>query len=197
MFEITLTDVTKTFGEQQVIRSLSATFVQGSKYAITGANGSGKSTLLKILSGFMSPSSGSVVFTQAGTPVPVTELAPNVAISAPYLDLPEELTVMETIEFHNDLRPLEIEPSLLLEWLELDPAKQVRHASSGMKQRLKLLLACYTKADILILDEPTANLDLEWKVRYRNLLSQQSQKLVLIGSNDEEEYAGATDIIAL
>ncbi|MFN8278118.1 MAG: ATP-binding cassette domain-containing protein [Chitinophagales bacterium] len=193
---IELHDVAKKFGATTIFKEINALFTQGNRYAIVGANGSGKSTLIKIIAGYMSPDRGTISY-QLVNPVPPEEVSQLVAISAPYVELPEELTVEELVHFHAKLKGLSIAGNDLIQELQIARTKEIRHCSSGMKQRLKLALALYSKATILLLDEPTANFDDVWKHWYHNELKQQSGKLIVIASNEPAEYEGASQVIQL
>ena len=68
--------------------------------------------------------------------------------------------------------------------------KQIRYFSSGMKQRLKLAIAIFSNAPILLLDEPCSNLDKEGIELYHDLIQQYAlHKLIIVGSNDPQEYS--------
>ncbi len=164
-------------------------FEQGGKYAISGANGSGKSTLLKIIAGIITPNQGSIGFKQAGKTLLYGDISKQVSYCAPYMDLPEELTVSELLNFHCSLRKLIISKEQFTELLELEADKEIRNYSSGMKQRLKLGLAFYTESSILLLDEPTATLDKHWIDWYFDKIEKLSAgKMLVISSNIPEEY---------
>ena len=76
--------------------------------------------------------------------------------------------------------------------------KQIRHFSSGMKQRLKLALAIFSEAPILLLDEPCSNLDKEGYALYHELINKYAlHKLIIVGSNDTQEYDFCTKHINL
>ncbi|WP_332913584.1 ABC transporter ATP-binding protein [Algoriphagus boritolerans] len=135
----------------------------GDSLAITGGNGSGKSTLLKCISGAIPFSSGKITFESDKKLIPETDWYKHLAISAPYLELPEEFSLLELVNFHFKFKnPLnQIQPKELIEILYLDQhaSKPVSQFSSGMKQRLKLGIALFSDVPVILLDEPTSNLD--------------------------------------
>lgn len=96
---ITATGLGKRFQREWIFRKLDYSFEPG-VHAIVGPNGSGKSTLLHVLWGQMPPSEGSVHFTEGGQLIPVDDVFQHLAIAAPYMDLPDQFTVAEMIQFH-------------------------------------------------------------------------------------------------
>ncbi|HEY0261995.1 MAG TPA: ATP-binding cassette domain-containing protein, partial [Chitinophagales bacterium] len=143
--------ISKKFGKQNIIRDFSYTFLPNEKYVITGANGSGKSTLLKIISGYLSPDSGTVTFEKNDAKIEV----PDFAIYAPYIAPPNDFTVLEAISFHTSFKPIQTSEQELLNEIKLSPTKKLTELSSGMKQRLQLALVFFSKSDVIFLDEPT------------------------------------------
>ncbi|ALI98242.1 ABC transporter ATP-binding protein [Rufibacter tibetensis] len=190
---IKLSSLGKRFNYEWIFRNLSYEFVSGKAYAILGHNGSGKSTLLSILSGFQLPSEGSISYSLNGKDVPVDELYRSLSLAAPYQDLLEEFTLEEMIQFHTRFKTLRgITPQQLPDLLQLQAAKHklVRDFSSGMRQRLKLGLALYSESPLLLLDEPTTNLDQAGVAWYLEHLERNRQnRLVIIGSNVPHEYS--------
>ena len=187
--KIELDKVSKKFGSQWIFRNISANFDSNKPYAIIGANGSGKSTLLKIISGIVTPNEGSISYNDSQT-IPVEEIYTQLSYSAPYLDLPEELTIAEIINFHQGMKSFKgITASELLKVLDIPADKQIRDLSSGMKQRVKFALAYYTDSKILLLDEPTANMDHHWRDWTLELIkSDKQERITIICSNEPVEY---------
>jgi ABC-type multidrug transport system ATPase subunit len=191
--QIKLSSLGKRFNYEWIFRNLSFEFVSGKAYAVLGHNGSGKSTLLSIISGFQLPSEGTVSYTLGGKNIPVEQLYRYLSMAAPYQDLLEEFTLVEMIQFHTRFKALRgITAEQLPDLLQLQAAKHklVRDFSSGMRQRLKLGLALYTDTPLLLLDEPTTNLDQAGVAWYLEHLEKNRQnRLVLIGSNVPHEYS--------
>jgi ABC-type multidrug transport system ATPase subunit len=175
-----------------IFRGLSFSFEKGQRYAVLGPNGSGKSTLLKVLSGHLSPSKGAVVFESQGKKIEPDEVYRSVSYAAPYIELIEEFTLEEALQFHAGLKPLlpELTPAKLYELLALPRtrAKEIRFFSSGMKQRVKLALAVCSDTPVLLLDEPATNLDIQGIEWYKNLVAEYAtNRLVVIASNDPHD----------
>jgi len=188
--KIELDKVSKKFGQQWIYRNISATFDSNKPYAITGPNGSGKSTLLKIISGILTPNEGKISYSHGASAIPVEEIYTHISYSAPYLDLPDELTIAEIISFHGGIKPFKgISPSELLKVIDIPATKEIRDCSSGMKQRVKFALAYYTDSRLLLLDEPTANMDHHWRDWTLSLVRTDPQdRITIICSNEEYEY---------
>ena len=191
--QIKLSSLGKRFNYEWIFRNLSFEFLSGKAYAVLGHNGSGKSTLLSILSGFQLPSEGSASYSLNGQQVPVDQLYRHLSLAAPYQDLLEEFTLLEMIQFHTRFKNLRgITPAQLPDLLQLQAArhKLVRDFSSGMRQRLKLGLALYSDTPLLLLDEPTTNLDQAGVAWYLEHLEKNRQnRLVIVGSNVPHEYS--------
>lgn len=192
--EIELTNAGKRFRLDWIFRGLSAAFRSGERYAVLGPNGSGKSTLLKVLSGHLSLSKGQIAFRRGGKPVPEEQIFRQIAFAAPYIELIEEFTLEEALRFHARLRPLlpGFTPARLYELLALPRArtKEIRFFSSGMKQRLKIALAVCSDTPVLLLDEPTTNLDVNAIAWYQQLVREQAgDRLVVLASNDPVDAA--------
>ena len=213
--KISLINAGKRFNREWIFRNLSYEFTAGNAYAIVGPNGSGKSTLLQAIGGALVLSEGTVVFSRQSLvasqqPKEVVDSqrtgmelgddkvdAENVyrtmAIAAPYLELIEELTVTEALEFHQQFKPflpgLSIKEIISIVGLEKAAHKQIRYYSSGMKQRVKLAQAIFSDVSLLLLDEPCTNLDAEGIGLYQQLIQRyQGDRLVIVSSNDKAEY---------
>ena len=190
--KIELDKVSKKFGAQWIFREVSASFESGLPSAIVGANGSGKTTLLKIISGIVSPNEGTIKYTD-GADIPVDEIYQYISYTSPYLELPEELTLYELLQFHTGLKPLhQISIEEFINAIDIPADKEIRNCSSGMKQRVKFALAYYSISTILLLDEPTVNMDHHWRDWALALIQNQPQERVtIICSNEPIEYSFA------
>lgn len=203
---ITLSNMGKRFNREWIFRHIDYQFKQGIKYAVTGPNGSGKSTLLQVIAGSMTFNEGSINFTS--TPLEVnkekalspSELYKNISIATPYLDLVEEMSALEFLQFHarfkTFLPSLSIHDIAIKVGLEASLSKQIRYYSSGMKQRLKLAQAFFSNTEVLLLDEPTTNLDADGLILYHQLIKDfTKERIVVISSNDKQEYSFCEEII--
>jgi ABC-2 type transport system ATP-binding protein len=198
--QITLNNVGKRFNREWIFRHCSYQFLDNKKYAITGLNGSGKSTLLQVLSGSLSHNEGTVDFTLQQKPIENEQHFQHISLAAPYLELIEEMTAGEFLHFHKQFKLLTLPDIEILEIAGLKKAinKQIRYYSSGMKQRLKLAQAFFCDTPVLLLDEPTTNLDAEGIELYRQLISNYTaNKMVIISINDLMEYNFCDAVIAI
>jgi ABC-type multidrug transport system ATPase subunit len=188
--KITLENIGKKYSYHWIFRGLSIEFNHPGHYGILGSNGSGKSTLLKILSGFLTPSAGKVKW-ELGNKDVSDHIFSYCGIASPHLELIEEFTLQESIRFHGKFRSFlkgyDESALIKLSGLGKSAQKPLKYFSSGMKQRVKLLLAVMSDQPLLILDEPCSNLDensINW---YQQLISDFSgNRLLIIGSNDQE-----------
>lgn len=191
--KITVNDLGKKFNREWIFRNLSASFETGKPCSITGGNGSGKSTFLQVLCGFVPTTEGIITYSSDKEEVTPENFYQYFDISTPYLELIEEFTLSEFLEFHFKFKKpkegLIINDIIELVYLPNDKHKQIKNFSSGMKQRLKLGLCFYSQSEVCLLDEPTTNLDetgIEW---YLNAVqSVLTEKLVLVSSNQKHEY---------
>lgn len=203
MTSINIQSAGKKFNKRWIFKNLSLQLHQGECLAITGANGSGKSTLLQIMSGYLSPSSGGIIWSINGNSIPVEEIYNHIGFSSPYMDLPEEYTLLETLELYfqhkQKLSDTSFEQMVGAGWLTDSLHKPVKEFSSGMKQRAKLLLCFYSDAPFLFLDEPVANLDTRGAEWFNNLVLQNKQRriIVICSNNLKDETAHCNKFIAV
>ena len=192
---IEVEEVAKRFLLEWILRRVNLELETGRSYAISGPNGSGKSTLLKILAGHLTPSRGKITFwnDNAQTPIPRDQLYRHLCYAAPYVELIEEYTLREALRFHQGFKPFldQMTPSDIIDLLAFQKSanKNVRDFSSGMRQRLKLVLALCSEADFIILDEPTTNLDSQGVEWYRGLIDRfRRDRLLIVASNVDVDF---------
>ena len=188
--EISLENIGRRFNREWIFREVNQTFISGNSYAILGPNGSGKSTLLQLISGSLTPSEGILRYRFSDKDVDIEGAYQYLSIAAPYLELIEEYTLIELIEFHFSFKKKVTDISIVdLLGFDRSKNKQLKYFSSGMKQRVKLALTLCSDVPVLILDEPTSNLDKEGIEWYHQLIDQFTlNRVLLIGSNQEHEY---------
>jgi ABC-type multidrug transport system ATPase subunit len=191
--KIELKNIGKKFSNEWIFKNLSFEFTSGKKYAVTGFNGSGKSTLIQVAAGLIPSNLGEIIYSENGVTIPSDEIYKKLFITAPYIDLVEEFSLSEAIDFHVKFKPfiegISKEKFLELVYMKQETTKSIKQFSSGMKQRLKLGLAFFSQSNALFLDEPTTNLDEQGIQWYLDMVSNlESSKLVVISSNDKREY---------
>lgn len=191
--KIDLTNVGKRFNREWIFRNLTYTFTSGISYAITGPNGSGKSTLLQIIAGATIFNEGKIEYDIFDKKIDSEKIYNHISIAAPYLELIEEMTLIEFLNFHSNLKKWlpQFDTNQIISLLDLQHAaqKQIRYFSSGMKQRVKLAQAIFSDVAVILLDEPCTNLDVEGINLYKNLINNYCKKrLVIVSSNDKQEY---------
>ncbi|HRO46138.1 ABC transporter ATP-binding protein [Agriterribacter sp.] len=196
---ISLTNTGKRFNRDWIFRHLNFQFFAGMAYAVTGPNGSGKSTLLQVIAGALSPSEGKMEYhaksneQHSGNPIDADNIYLHFSFAAPYIELIEEMTLLEFLHFHQQFKRLLASPAIpdIISLIGLEKAthKQIRYFSSGMKQRVKLAQAVFSDAPVLLLDEPCTNLDAEGVALYQQLITTYCKnRLIIVSSNDEMEY---------
>ncbi len=199
---IRLSDCGKRFNREWIFRHATLEFSSGKSYAITGANGSGKSTFLQTLGALLQPSEGSITYEPSGAAVAVEDAFQHISFCAPYLEVVEEMTLLEFLQFHAAFKPFlaGLTPGHVIDAIGLRSSadKQIRDFSSGMKQRVKLAQAIFSDTGALLLDEPCTNLDEAGIALYHSLIQQYcTERIVIVCSNDKVEYSFCTDIIGL
>lgn len=200
---ITADKIGKKFIKEWIVRNASFELTAGQQYVFVGPNGSGKSTLLQLLTGMIPVSEGEIRYTDhAGRAIETDHWYKHIVIAAPYLELIEEFTLREQIEFHGKFKAFKngISARDFEDFIQLPHAsgKVIRHFSSGMKQRVKLGLALLSDVPVVFLDEPTTNLDVQginWYLDH--VLANTQNQLVLLGSNVRQEYEFCENIISV
>jgi ABC-type multidrug transport system ATPase subunit len=191
---VVLENIGRRFNQEWIFKSLSYTLEPEQSYAILGSNGSGKSTLIQLIAGNLSSSEGKINYEIGGKEAEADDVYQYLSLAAPYLELIEEFTLEEQLNFHFQFK------KTLLETLSLRGAqhKAIKYFSSGMKQRVKLALAVFSDTSLLLLDEPTANLDEQGIAWYRSLISQYGvNRTLVVCSNQQHEYDYCTHHIQL
>ena len=191
--KISLTDAGKRFNRDWIFRHLTYEFSAGQSYAIIGPNGSGKSTLLQVLSGSMQINEGKTEWAIDNKQLANENVYNSISICAPYLEVVEEMTLIEFLNFHSGFKPflssITIEKIISILGLENAVNKQIRNYSSGMKQRVKLAQAIFSDVPVVLLDEPCTNLDETGVTLYKQLIEEYCKKrMVIVSSNDDHEY---------
>ncbi len=192
--EIVIKNLGKQFQEEWIFKDFDYSFRKNQIYAITGPNGSGKSTFLQVLSGFLPQTIGDIIYQTDNSTLSPDDFYQYISVAAPYTELIEEFTTLELLQFHFKFKKMRgnVDFNDFLANIRLLQSRDkiIKNFSSGMKQRLKLGLAFYSETPVVLLDEPTSNLDTEGITWYQQLLSNhRNDRVVIISSNQEYEYA--------
>lgn len=199
--DLLIENIGKKYRREWIFKNFNYQFSQNTIYGIMGYNGSGKSTLLKILSGQLIPSNGLITIHNLGNKVEKDSLYRLYNFIAPYIDLIEELTIEEMIDFSKktNIIPNHINLNEFLTFANLKQTegKMIKDYSSGMKQKLKLALGFISQRPILLIDEPTTNLDSMAKKWFYDKLKKQKNKIILIASNESEDLNHCHELIQI
>lgn len=183
--------LTKTFDRKIIFQNISFQLKSGDSLAITGRNGTGKSTLIKLLSNTLSPSSGELELQTDNSKIRKEELYKYIGVVSPYLYFYEEFTAFECLMLAARIRGIALtDINGMLEKVGLYSRKNdlVRVFSSGMKQRLKFAFALIHNPPVLLLDEPTSNLDKEGIGIVSGIINTHSENgIIVIATNSEFE----------
>ena len=208
--KISLDHISKKFQRHWIFKDINYNFTAPGACALLGSNGSGKSTLLRVISGMQNPSKGKVHFEFDGKPLAANEVFPYIAYCAPGMEIVEELTLKEFLEFHFTFKKtlpltrsgtggksrITVEEIIAIIGLEAAADKPIADYSSGMKQRVKLAQAIFSDTPALLLDEPCTNLDNAGVEQYRSWMeTYATDRLVIVASNDVREYFFCRDQI--
>ncbi|MDO8684559.1 MAG: heme ABC exporter ATP-binding protein CcmA [Armatimonadota bacterium] len=203
MISLKLCNIGKEYGQRKVFSEINAEAPLGSSLAITGRNGSGKSTLLRIIAGLIRPTIGSAIIEIDGKEASQAERRNLVGLVAPDLALYEELTALENLQFFTKVRGMnrgvkdlrELIARVGLAGREDEPLSSY---SSGMKQRVKYAFALLHNPPILLLDEPTANLDAEGVKLVDEIITEHKKEgLLVLATNDKKEEGYGDQVIEL
>lgn len=187
--QLELHNIGLRFGRSVVLKSVSHQFKLPSCTAVKGPNGSGKSSLLKIISGNLTPSSGRVSFSSQSGMIPQEKIFKEITYAAPYIALPGELSLHEMLTFcsyHKTWRnDISIPEVIDISGLKKSAHKRVADFSSGMRQRVRLILAILQESSLLLLDEPGTNLDENARAWFLGLLKRNMEgRITIIASNE-------------
>ncbi len=202
MTQLTLDSLAKRFGRRILFRKLSCRVEGGQALAVTGANGSGKSTLLKIIAGVMTPSKGDVTLRYEGRDISREDRPLLTGFVSPYLNVYDGFTAQENLEFISKARRLPNASELIAELIDMVGLKGrekelVKTYSSGMKQRVKFAAAMLTSPAVLILDEPTTNLDAAGIEMVKHVMGRQKERngIIVLASNNAKEVEWCDSVV--
>jgi ABC-type multidrug transport system ATPase subunit len=200
LITLSLHNIGKKYNREWIFRNISCDIAAGSRMVILGGNGSGKSTLLQVISGFITPNEGELIYktTELATAkekvIESENIKDQISFASPYLQLIEDFTAVELVEHLSLYKPFKSNFSSreILELAQLSYVRDkfIKQYSSGMKQRLKLAIAILADSQILLLDEPLSNLDAAGCNWYKSMIAEHGgDRSILVCSNAiKDEY---------
>ena len=193
-----LENVSKLFGTFAALRQVTAELELGKCYVLIGENGAGKSTLLRILAGLLRPSFGTVRLFDGHEPQQVRERIGYMSHAAMLYD---ELSAEENLRYFASLYPGRqcLSPIEVLRQVGLDPTlrRPVGQYSQGMRQRTSLARVLISVPELLLLDEPFSNMDVESARQMVELLSgfRHGTRTIVITTHQRELAAPIADYV--
>lgn len=197
---LTCNNISKKYSGKVIFKDININLTERNSLVITGRNGSGKSTLLKVISHLIRLDKGSIELNIEGQKISGEKFFSHIGFFSPYLNLYDELTAWENLDFFYDLKVTggnekKEKIKYLLEKVGLYKRRDdlIRNYSSGMKQRLKLAFSVINEPPILLMDEPRTNLDEEGiSVVYKIAEEQKEKGILILATNESEDTALCT-----
>ncbi|MEO8513165.1 MAG: ABC transporter ATP-binding protein [Ignavibacteria bacterium] len=184
-------NLTRKFDRRPIFKDVNFELSMGSATAITGRNGSGKSTLIKIIANLLIQSSGELNLFDGAQKVKKENIYKYIGFVSPYLNLYDEFTGFENLKIVSDIRGSghdNIDNVLKRVGLFDRRNDLLKIYSSGMKQRLKIAFAILHSPQVLLLDEPTSNLDLDGIAVVDDIANEyKKDRILIIATNDAHE----------
>ena len=199
---IEATGLRKHFGPAKALDGLDLTVRSGEVHAFLGPNGAGKTTTIRILLGLLRNDGGEVTLLGGDPWRDATKLHNRLAYVPGDVTLWPSLTGGEIIDLLARLRGDGSDPKRrqeLIERFDLDPAKKARAYSKGNRQKVALVAALASNAELLVLDEPTAGLDPLMEATFRELIAAERQagRTVLLSSHILAEAEALADRVTI
>lgn len=201
--EIVINNLSKNYGKKEALKSISLTIPSG-MYGLLGRNGAGKTSLMRILATLSAPTSGEILMN--GISIKETaKIREMIGYLPQDFSMYKNMTVFGAMDYLGLLSNISDTARkeriiTLLERVNLqnDVRTKVRDLSGGMKRRLGIAQALLHNPQILIVDEPTAGLDPEERIRFRNLLSEfAEERIVLLSTHIAADIESACERVAV
>ena len=203
--EIKCDNLSKSYSGRIIFKDLSFSISSSKSLTVTGSNGSGKSTLIKVIANLIHSSKGNISIKSDNTEVPRDKWFEKTGLLSPYLNLYDELTGFENLDFFYRLKAKDgnysndrIDHVLHKVNLYEKRNELLKNYSSGMKQKLKLAFAVLHEPEILLLDEPRSNLDKAGIDMIYEVSAEQKKKgILIIATNDEDDKELCDSILSI
>lgn len=202
-YRLTAENVTQIFGRRLIFKDINFDLESGDVLGLAGYNGSGKSTLAKIIIGIISPTKGKINHYDNGYLIPSEKLHNYIGFVSPYLILYDEFTAEENLQHFAKIRGIDYDAGkvkTLMEKFKIYDRRNdlLKAYSSGMKQRMKVIFSLLHSPKLLILDEPTSNLDIEGKEQVYEIIKEKTpEHLTIIASNEQTDLELCGDVLQL
>lgn len=198
---VEIRNLSKSFGRVPALKDINLTLEEGHVYGFIGPNGAGKTTTLRVLLGMLKPTSGSVEIFGKDAWKDAVEIHKRTAYVPGDANLWPNLTGGEVIDLLLRMRGQEGfgRKQELIERFQLDPTKKCRAYSKGNRQKVILIAAFASQADLYILDEPTSGLDPLMERVFQELVkeAQAEGKTILLSSHILSEVEKLCDRVAI
>ena len=199
-----LKNITKSFGEKEVLKGISFSADSGRAFGLLGRNGAGKTSLMRILAALSVPTNGDI-WLNGVSMKETAKIREMVGYLPQDFSMYRSMTVLGAMDYLGLLSdiPKEIRKERIEELLEKvnlkDNARtKIKALSGGMKRRLGIAQALLHNPQILIVDEPTIGLDPEERIRFRNLLSDfADDRIVLLSTHIASDIESICDGVAV
>lgn len=203
MISLSVKGLSKRYNRKPIFTDLTFEHTDG-VLGIAGSNGSGKSTLLKCLAYLTRAQKGTIDWKRQELELNKEDIKGSIGYAAPYINLYDELTSYENLEFLLQVAGMSIQMThinSLIDQVQMQDHRQklFKSLSTGQRQRIKIAAALIRKPDIIFLDEPGSNLDKSGHDLVKKIVNMQKakNKLVIIASNDPKEIKLCDNVIKL
>lgn len=198
---IQLTEITKIYGTQKAVNTISFSAKKGEIVGFLGPNGAGKSTTMKILTGFIKPTEGTVFVNEVDVVKNPIEAQKKIGYLPEHNPLYLDMYVREYLEFQASIHHIgkvSIQQAIDKVGLNEEAHKKIKELSKGYRQRVGLAAAILHNPDVLILDEPTTGLDPNQLVEIRQLIKELGKdKVVLLSTHIMQEVEAVCDRVII
>ena len=201
MSAISVQDLHKSYGDFEAVRGVSFEVQPGEVFALLGPNGAGKTSTVEILEGLRPRTSGSVSVLGFDPGIQVNELKDRIGVCLQSTNLPDKLTVAESLDWFGAFYSKRLPTEYLLGRLQLKDKTNAQYStlSGGQKQRVALALSLVNDPQIVFLDEPTTGLDAQVRLEIHSLIEElrASRRTVVLTTHYIEEAERLCDRIAI
>lgn len=199
---IEVSHLTKQYKKKKVLQDLNLS-IEGGMVGLIGPNGAGKTTFMRMLAAVAKPSSGDIFIDDLSIQHKASSVRKKIGYLPQHFQLYPQLTASEFLDYVGKLKgdryhDHETEKNRLLDALNLrsEQNQKIKTFSNGMKQRLGIAQALYGEPALIIFDEPSAGLDPEERLRFRNLMADvSSRRTVILSTHIVEDIESSCDTL--